>query len=383
MTVCGSRDYNCRSCWGCTAPQVAAGQCVLPPNPVLVNASTCDPMGADGAHAMYKWTSITASPPPPVAPPPAAPPPAPVFYERPLSGTNAAWYSAGAFLIDPAVLGSADGSIPSTLGAVWTPLNCGWVFRCTSATSGCMPCTGPYIYASSESSALANVAACQTFAGNYGFDTVWVSGYHYRPSCGVYSLDCWACKGCAYWAGGSVPAAATCTTIGTNRTGCSPLGCDACYDTSGAQLPRPMQIYKKLPAAAAFAPFPPPPPLPPPSPSPPPAPPPSPPAPPPMLCAAYTASGGSFASTCTISGVPVGYVIRVGTRTVVGATCSGDTYLKLVAPTGGIIATNDDYISLCSFMQVTAPAAGTYTVQQGCYSTLSCGGTVAYTITAS
>ena len=252
MSVCGSMDYTCRSCWGCTQAQVLSGQCVVAA-PTLRNSTACDAMGAVGASSLYKFIATPASPPPPAAPPPAPYPPTPApYYARPITGTNTAWYPAGAFWMDPA-LGTLDGSAPDIRATAWTNLNCGWKFACTSASSGCMPCTGPYISSSSESSALANVGACQSMAARYGFDTVWVTGYRYRPACGVYSLDCWACRGCAFYAGGAVAPAATCVTAGTNRSGCSQLGCNYCYDDDG-QPQRTMQIYRTLPAGAAFAP---------------------------------------------------------------------------------------------------------------------------------
>ena len=253
MTVCGSHDFACRSCYGCTQAQVDSGSCLYPPNPILSVATTCDPMGAVGASAIYAWKPLQASPPPPVAPPPALPPPAPTQFARSLAGTDSSWYPAGTFFLDPAVGGSADGSIPSIKGLVWTNLNCAWAYQCTSGTSGCMPCTGPYVSSNSETAALANVGACQSVAATYGYDTVWTSGYHYRSSCGVWSIDCWACKSCAYYAGGAVPPTAACNFNGGSRTPCPPLGCDSCNNSIGQQQTA-MQIYKKLPAGAAVAP---------------------------------------------------------------------------------------------------------------------------------
>lgn len=176
----------------------------------------------------------------------------------------------------------------------------------------------------------------------------------------MYSLECYACKGCAFYAAGAIAPTSTCVTIGTNRTGCSPLGCNYCYDAAG-QPQNSMQVYRTLPAGAAFAPAPPPPPGAP-------------------RCAAYTASGGSFASVCTLSGVPAGATIRAGTTGMTGAACSGDTLLKLANSAGSVVAQNDDANGgVCSLFAYTVTTAGTYTIQQGCWSGTTCGGTVAYT----
>ena len=47
------------------------------------------------------------------------------------------------------------------------------------------------------------------------------------------------------------------------------------------------------------------------------------------------------------------------------------------------MAINDDSCGLLSFLAFTAPADGTYLIRAGCFSTASCSGTVAYTITSS
>ena len=108
-----------------------------------------------------------------------------------------------------------------------------------------------------------------------------------------------------------------------------------------------------------------------------------------VLCAPYTSAGGSV-STCTISNVPAGAFISLGTTYVAGAvpgkgagactTGSDDTYLSLLSPSGSVLAFNDDFGSGgCSFLTYTTTVGGTYTIKEQCWSTTSCYGTVAYT----
>jgi hypothetical protein len=77
-----------------------------------------------------------------------------------------------------------------------------------------------------------------------------------------------------------------------------------------------------------------------------------------------------------------GQVIKLGTCTVSGASGSGDTYLRLYGPSGAQVAENDDSCDALSFLSYTVPAGvgGTYQLRAGCFSSESCGGTVAYTV---
>ena len=75
-----------------------------------------------------------------------------------------------------------------------------------------------------------------------------------------------------------------------------------------------------------------------------------------------------------------GQTLQFGTCSVNGASGSGDTYLRLYAPDGSHVTANDDACGLLSFVGYTATQTGTYRIQAGCYSSGSCGGTVAFTI---
>ena len=64
-----------------------------------------------------------------------------------------------------------------------------------------------------------------------------------------------------------------------------------------------------------------------------------------------------------------------------GASCSGDTYLRLYDDSGAEIATNDDSCGLCSSLTKTFTApCQTYTLAQGCYGSGSCGGAAVLTV---
>lgn len=98
---------------------------------------------------------------------------------------------------------------------------------------------------------------------------------------------------------------------------------------------------------------------------------------------AYSASNTNSATQNTTPfdvRLLAGQTIQFGTTGVSGASGSGDTYLRLNDPNGALVAANDDYGTLLSFVSYTAPQTGTYRIQAGCYSSGSCGGTVAFTI---
>lgn len=76
-----------------------------------------------------------------------------------------------------------------------------------------------------------------------------------------------------------------------------------------------------------------------------------------------------------------GQVFTAATCGVPGSSGSGDTYLRLNNPSGQEIARNDDAGSPCgllSNLSIVVPVTGTYTLRAGCFSTGSCGGTVAF-----
>jgi hypothetical protein len=113
---------------------------------------------------------------------------------------------------------------------------------------------------------------------------------------------------------------------------------------------------------------------------------PLPPPPPPTVGSfPYSATNTNSATQNTTNvDVPAaaGQTIAVGTCTLPGASGTGDTYLRLYDATGSQVAYNDDRCGLLSSLTYVVPAgkAGTYQVRAGCYSSGTCGGTVAYTV---
>jgi len=99
----------------------------------------------------------------------------------------------------------------------------------------------------------------------------------------------------------------------------------------------------------------------------------------------YSASNTASATANTLNqtvSLVAGQLFQVGTCGVMGASGSGDTYLRLVDPSGTEIASNDDAGGNCgllSTLSLRVPVTGTYTVRAGCFSSGSCSGTVAYT----
>jgi hypothetical protein len=78
--------------------------------------------------------------------------------------------------------------------------------------------------------------------------------------------------------------------------------------------------------------------------------------------------------------VNAGQTLQLGTCSVSGASGSGDTYLRVYGPGGTQVAFNDDACGVLTFLSHTASQTGIYQIRAGCYSSGSCGGTVAYTI---
>ncbi len=114
-----------------------------------------------------------------------------------------------------------------------------------------------------------------------------------------------------------------------------------------------------------------------------------PPPPPPANSYAYTATNTNNAQQNTVDKMltfAAGDVVEVGTCGIDGATFSGDTYLRFNNAAGTEVASNDDG-STCgagvrgSYLKYTVPAAGSFTIRGGCYSTGSCGGTVVWKVT--
>jgi hypothetical protein len=98
----------------------------------------------------------------------------------------------------------------------------------------------------------------------------------------------------------------------------------------------------------------------------------------------YSASNTGSANQNTVNvDIPLvaGQTLSIGTCGVPGASGSGDTYLRLFDPFNVQVAANDDSCGLLSFISFRAGTTGTYQVHAGCFSSDSCSGTVAYTIT--
>jgi hypothetical protein len=97
----------------------------------------------------------------------------------------------------------------------------------------------------------------------------------------------------------------------------------------------------------------------------------------------YNATNTNSAQQNTVNynvAINAGQTLRVGTCTVSGSSGSGDTYLRVYGPGGTQVAANDDSCGLLTYLSYTATQSGIYQVRAGCYSSGSCGGTVAYTI---
>lgn len=78
--------------------------------------------------------------------------------------------------------------------------------------------------------------------------------------------------------------------------------------------------------------------------------------------------------------VDAGSALDVNTCSGQGGTASGDTYLRLFDNEGIEVASNDDSCGLGSAFQFTASTRGLYELSAGCYSDLSCSGTVSWKV---
>ena len=100
------------------------------------------------------------------------------------------------------------------------------------------------------------------------------------------------------------------------------------------------------------------------------------------LCPSFLVTSTNSASinydTCSFTACPGDTMVM---STFFPGNCSVDTYLKLFDPsTGNKLAENDDYDdSLCSQITYTfTSSCRAYTVAEGCYQSLTCGGQVTY-----
>jgi hypothetical protein len=100
----------------------------------------------------------------------------------------------------------------------------------------------------------------------------------------------------------------------------------------------------------------------------------------------YTASNtGSAAMNTVNQTIPLlaGQTITLGTCGVTGSSFSGDTFLRLYNPSGTQVHYSDDACggagSNITYL-VPSGSGGNYQLRAGCYSSGSCGGTVAWTI---
>ncbi|HMG55352.1 MAG TPA: hypothetical protein VK601_17765 [Kofleriaceae bacterium] len=109
-------------------------------------------------------------------------------------------------------------------------------------------------------------------------------------------------------------------------------------------------------------------------------------------CSAGGPSSGSFSYSATNTNsatqntvnvdisIVAGQTLSIGTCGVSGASGSGDTFLRLFDASNTQVAANDDACGLLSFLTFTATTTGTFQVHAGCFSSDSCSGTVAFTL---
>jgi hypothetical protein len=97
----------------------------------------------------------------------------------------------------------------------------------------------------------------------------------------------------------------------------------------------------------------------------------------------YSATNTNSATQNTVNvDIPMvaGQTLSIGTCGVPGASGSGDTLLRLFDAFNTQVAANDDSCGLLSFFAFTATTTGVYQVRAGCFSSNSCSGTVAFTL---
>jgi hypothetical protein len=97
----------------------------------------------------------------------------------------------------------------------------------------------------------------------------------------------------------------------------------------------------------------------------------------------YSASNTDSATQNTVNfdiSIVAGQTLSIGTCGLAGASGSGDTFLRLFDASNNLVAANDDACGVLSFFTFTATTTGTFQVHAGCFSTSSCDGTVAFTL---
>ena len=97
----------------------------------------------------------------------------------------------------------------------------------------------------------------------------------------------------------------------------------------------------------------------------------------------YNATNTNSAQQNTVNynvAINAGQTLQLGTCSVSGSSGTGDTYLRVYGPGGTQVAANDDSCGLLTALSYTATQSGIYQVRAGCYSSGSCGGTVAFNI---
>jgi hypothetical protein len=102
----------------------------------------------------------------------------------------------------------------------------------------------------------------------------------------------------------------------------------------------------------------------------------------------YSAANTNSATTNTPNfsiSLGAGQTITAGTCGVAGSSGTGDTFLRLFDAANHEVASNDDAGGACgtlSTLSFTTPVAGTFQLRAGCFSSSSCSGTVAYTLSS-
>ena len=104
------------------------------------------------------------------------------------------------------------------------------------------------------------------------------------------------------------------------------------------------------------------------------------------VCAPYSASYTYYAqqnyATCSVEVCGGETVVASGCSSQ-GGSCSGNQYLRLLAPAGGALVGNDGFCGSCALISYSVPsgaACQNYTIAQGCNYYYSCGGTTAVQI---
>lgn len=96
----------------------------------------------------------------------------------------------------------------------------------------------------------------------------------------------------------------------------------------------------------------------------------------PYFSTSATASATYNVVYCSLSLCP-DLTVTVSLCSSDGATCTGDTYLRIFNSTGSQISRNDDYCNSCSytvFLTASQSSCQVYQIAQGCYNTAACSG---------